>query len=95
MKWNNLNIGKCPNEECEEILQETQRKVECKRCMFSMRMSKYLDLIKGKESDAYKKATRKYRDAKKYNEKKKIHQKEIDELYKKEREFNLMKMNRK
>ena len=69
MIWNNLKKGKCPNEDCQELLEERSRTVSCKNCFFEMRMSKYLNVIKGKESTAYKKKVRSFEKIKEYKQK--------------------------
>jgi hypothetical protein len=62
--------------------------VYCKYCDFKIRQSKYVDLIKGKESNSYKSAVNKFEKIKKYKEKiKNAVQINIDE-----RQSNLRRM---
>lgn len=87
MNWNNLSKGICINE-CNEPLENKGRMVICRYCDFKIRMSKYQDLIKGKESKAYKKATSNFQRIKKYKDKM---SKSID-ANRIERENNLKRM---
>lgn len=68
MNWSNLNKGICINE-CNEPLESKGRMIYCKYCDFKIRQSKYIDLVKGKESKSYKSAVDKFEKIKKYKEK--------------------------
>lgn len=94
MDWNKLKQGICPNIECDEILKQEYRKVVCSICNFQMRRSKYDDLIKGKESNAYKKKVAKYRNAKATAKKIIERNKKWSNLQNKEVEFNRKKLER-
>lgn len=56
MNWDNLKRGTCPT--CDEVLYQPGGRegsmVECKYCPFKIKLAKYTDLIKGKQSNAYK-----------------------------------------
>lgn len=79
MNWNNLSKGTCIND-CNEPLEAKGRMIYCKYCGFKIRLHKYQDLIKGKESKSYKKAVNHFEKIKKYKEKmKKSIQENIDE----------------
>lgn len=91
MDWNKLKQGICPNIECDEILKQEYRKVVCGICNFQIRRSKYDDLIKGKESNAYKNKVRSLKRIKKIAKKVVTSNKKYQELQRKEIEFNKRK----
>lgn len=68
MNWNNLSKGICINE-CNEPLEAKGRMIYCKYCDFKIRQNKYQDLIKGKESKAYKSTVKRFDKIKMYKEK--------------------------
>lgn len=94
MDWNKLKQGICPNIECDEVLKQEYRKVVCNICNFQMRRSKYDDLIKGKESNAYKRKVAMFNGLKKRAKRIKEKKNKWSILQNKEVEFNRKKLER-
>lgn len=65
--WSNLNKGYCINN-CNEPLKNHGNTIFCEYCNFKIGMSKYKDLIKGKDSTAYKRSLAHFNKLKTYNE---------------------------
>lgn len=94
MDWNKLKQGICPNIECDEILKERFGMVTCGICNFKMRRSKYDDLIKGKESKAYKRKVAMFNGFKKRTKRIQEAKNKWSILQNKEVEFNRKKIER-
>ena len=89
MNWELLKTGYCPK--CEGMLLD-KGVLECEDCDFNIKKAKYFDLIKGKESKAYKKKKQLWQSIKNYKAKKKEKEKSAKEIAQKERMFNLKRM---
>ena len=89
MNWEKLKEGYCPK--CEGMLLDKGR-LKCECCDFEIKKGKYFDLIKGKESTAYKKKKKLWENIKRYKANKKIKQQKSTELQNKEKMFNLKRM---
>jgi ribosomal protein S4 len=90
MNWDKLKEGFCPK--CGGMLSNVQPIMECEWGDFTIKKEKYLDLIKGKESTAYKKKKKEWEKIKRYKLKKKEKQQKSAELQNKEKLFNLNRM---
>lgn len=93
MNWDILKEGKCPK--CEEYMDKKGRIIQCKYCEFKIRESKFDDLVKGKESSAYKKKMKTIKGVQKYNlraSNNKENRKDVNETLAKEKLYNLNKM---
>lgn len=88
--WGNLSKGTCIN--CDEILEEENGIVFCKYCSFRISLKKYMDLIKGKESQAYKAKVSRFKKIKKFKEKQKKQIKISNDIQNQERLSNLRRM---
>ncbi len=95
MNWKNLEKGLCPKCGGGQEKKPTEGLITCIDCDFSIRESKYMDLIKGKNSNAYKKVVNKYKNIKKANKEKKSRLDNARKQQEKEKEFNLKKMKMK
>ena len=90
MNWDNLSKGTCPK--CDEVLKSTGSLICCDYCEFRIRLSKYEDLIKGKESKSYKSAISRFEKIKQYKKKEKDNYNKIFQDEKKEKILNLKRM---
>lgn len=90
MDWKILIDGKCPN--CRIYLSKKGSIMQCDKCLFKIREAKFNDLIKGKDSDSYKK---KIKEIKKYQLralKTKINKENTANILRQEKIYNLNRM---
>ena len=92
--WDNLHKGLCPK--CNGVLfDNTYGFFKCSDCTFKIGSGKFADMVKGKQSTAYRKVLKQRKQAQKFYKKEKTRLGQIIEQQNKERESNLRRMQAK